>query len=345
MFLFAFAGWKANPVEFDSVFNQSWHTISYGSPDIVPIFCGALPHSTWNTFMTMKTLQLSLLNRSNEDLKLKELLLQDNRVISLHLLGCDSNGHAHRLFSSIYLNNVKVVDHIAKLDEHAHNTPTPKEWGLNGIERVDFNQADIAPIMSTLLGLPCSVNSVGNLPLEYIKMNEVSSSNEDEFLVGKVKAHTATPPPLVKPPKTTPTPVSPHKSTPPPSVSPPKSTPPPLVSPPKATPPSPVSPPKTTPPPPVSPLKTTPPPPPVSPPKTIPPTVSLPLPPATTKKDCLPLCGERCKLHSRKNLCVRACVTCCDRCKCVPPGTYGNRELCGRCYTDMTTRNKKPKCP
>ncbi|KAJ0098524.1 hypothetical protein Patl1_21939 [Pistacia atlantica] len=248
-------GWKANPVEFDSVFNQSRHTISYGSPDIVPIFCGALPHSTWNTYphdyedfatdasfldeWSFDQFQ-SLLNRSNEDPKLKELLLQDNLVIFLHLLGCDSNGHAHRPFSSIYLNNVKVVDHIAErmysllegyfkdnrtsyvftadhgmhdkgshgdghptntdiplvvwgagvnypkplsgtnhsdcgfrfVDEHAHDAPTPKEWGLDGIERVDVNQADIAPLMSTLLGLPCPVNSVGNLPLEYINMNE-----------------------------------------------------------------------------------------------------------------------------------------------------------------------------
>jgi glucan phosphoethanolaminetransferase (alkaline phosphatase superfamily) len=56
----------------------------------------------------------SLLNRSTQDPELKELLLQDNLVIFLHLLGCDSNGHAHRPFSSIYLNNVKVVDHIAE---------------------------------------------------------------------------------------------------------------------------------------------------------------------------------------------------------------------------------------
>lgn len=56
----------------------------------------------------------SLLNRSREDSKLKELLLQDNLAIFLHLLGCDSNGHAHRPFSSIYLNNVKVVDHVAE---------------------------------------------------------------------------------------------------------------------------------------------------------------------------------------------------------------------------------------
>ncbi|KAL0901011.1 hypothetical protein Bca101_084972 [Brassica carinata] len=259
-------GWKANPVEFDSVFNQSRHTFAYGSPDIIPIFCSALPHSTWNSypheyedfatgsfpcsrFLPADASFLdewsfdqfeSLLNRSHHDPKLKQLLHQDKLVFFLHLLGCDSNGHAHRPYSSIYLNNVKVVDKIAErvyhlledyyrdnrtsyiftadhgmsdkgshgdghptntdtplvawgagikyprpatghshsdsvtsfVDKHAHDMPTPYDWGLNRVERVDVNQADIAPLMSTLLGLPCPVNSVGNLPLGYMKLNE-----------------------------------------------------------------------------------------------------------------------------------------------------------------------------
>ncbi|KAG5229931.1 snakin [Salix suchowensis] len=55
--------------------------------------------------------------------------------------------------------------------------------------------------------------------------------------------------------------------------------------------------------------------------------------------------GHRCSLHSRPNMCTRACGTCCARCKCVPPGTSGNREVCGTCYTDMTTHGNKTKCP
>ncbi|AAF24617.1 putative phosphatidylinositolglycan class N short form [Arabidopsis thaliana] len=260
-------GWKANPVEFDSVFNQSRHTFAFGSPDIIPIFCSALPHSTWNSypheyedFATDASFLdewsfdqfEGLLNRSHADPKLKELLHQDKLVVFLHLLGCDSNGHAHRPYSSIYLNNVKVVDKIAErvyhlledyyrdnrtsyiftadhgmsdkgshgdghptntdtplvawgagiqypkpasgnshsdsvttfVDKHAHDMPTPYDWGLRRVERVDVNQADIAPLMSTLLGLPCPVNSVGNLPLGYMKLNE---AEEVEAVVANTK--------------------------------------------------------------------------------------------------------------------------------------------------------------
>ncbi|XP_059283439.1 gibberellin-regulated protein 14-like [Lycium ferocissimum] len=100
----------------------------------------------------------------------------------------------------------------------------------------------------------------------------------------------------------------------------------------------------------------TPPPPPVKapspppavklpPPATKPPVPTPPVSPPRTTAECFPLCEVRCKLHSRKNVCLRACTTCCLRCKCVPPGQYGNREKCGKCYANMTTHGGKPKCP
>ncbi|XP_057950743.1 gibberellin-regulated protein 3-like isoform X2 [Malania oleifera] len=61
--------------------------------------------------------------------------------------------------------------------------------------------------------------------------------------------------------------------------------------------------------------------------------------------DCGGLCKMRCSKHSRPNVCNRACGTCCFRCKCVPPGTSGNRQMCGTCYTDMVTHGNRTKCP
>ncbi|CAN1726033.1 GPI ethanolamine phosphate transferase 1 [Linum perenne] len=227
-------GWKANPVEFDSVFNQSRHTFSYGSPDIVPIFCSALPHSTWKSYphefedfatdasfldeWSFDQFQ-SLLNRSHGDPKLKELLHQDKLVIFLHLLGYyykdnrttyiftadhgmsdkGSHGDGHPTNTDTPLvawgagikypsrtSETIYSDHVVRfVDEHEHGTPTPIDWGLSGIERVDVNQADIAPLMvSTLVGLPCPVNSVGNLPLGYISMLK---AEEAEAVVANTK--------------------------------------------------------------------------------------------------------------------------------------------------------------
>ncbi|CAG7860820.1 unnamed protein product, partial [Brassica rapa] len=60
--------------------------------------------------------------------------------------------------------------------------------------------------------------------------------------------------------------------------------------------------------------------------------------------DCGSACIARCRLSSRPNLCHRACGTCCARCNCVPPGTYGNYDKC-KCYASLTTHGGRHKCP
>ncbi|KAF8404217.1 hypothetical protein HHK36_009100 [Tetracentron sinense] len=62
------------------------------------------------------------------------------------------------------------------------------------------------------------------------------------------------------------------------------------------------------------------------------------------KINCHYACSKRCRKASRKNVCTRACGTCCMRCHCVPPGTYGNKNACP-CYARLKTHGHKPKCP
>ncbi|KAM3305862.1 gibberellin-regulated protein 9 isoform X2 [Capsicum chacoense] len=64
----------------------------------------------------------------------------------------------------------------------------------------------------------------------------------------------------------------------------------------------------------------------------------------TKRIHCGYACARRCKKSSRKKVCTRACKTCCARCKCVPPGTYGNKEACP-CYARLKTHGNRPKCP
>lgn len=73
-------GWSMNPVNFDSVFNQSQHTWSFGSPDILPMFQhGASDPSKVETFMYPP---------EYEDFSGGKLRLIKNRICQLNSLLC-----------------------------------------------------------------------------------------------------------------------------------------------------------------------------------------------------------------------------------------------------------------
>uniref|UniRef100_A0A8U8CD18 GPI ethanolamine phosphate transferase 1 n=1 Tax=Geospiza parvula TaxID=87175 RepID=A0A8U8CD18_GEOPR len=235
-------GWKENPVEFDSVFNESKYTWSWGSPDILPMFAKGATGDHVYTFcyaaesedfgaedaakldMWVFDHVKSFFNSSRNNQTLFSALNEEKVVLFLHLLGIDTNGHAHRPNSREYQENIKQVDEgvkeIASLIDnfygndgktafiltsdhgmtdwgshgagHPSETLTPlivwgagvnypqkvttqffednflKEWKLENLKRLDVNQADIAPLMASLIGVPFPLNSVGTLPLEYL---------------------------------------------------------------------------------------------------------------------------------------------------------------------------------
>ncbi|CAM1511114.1 Fc.00g086270.m01.CDS01 [Cosmosporella sp. VM-42] len=235
-------GWKLNPVNFDSVFNRSRHTWSWGSPDILPMFkSGAVPGrvdaytygAEFEDFSKDATeldywvfdhvKELFVQAATNETLN--RALREDKVVFFLHLLGLDTTGHSYRPYSKEYLHNIKVVDQGVKEvteliqkfysddrtafvftadhgmsdwgshgDGHPDNTRTPliswgsgvaapelhpgsiapghddysSDWNLDQVRRHDVAQADVAALMSYLVGTEFPANSVGELPLTFL---------------------------------------------------------------------------------------------------------------------------------------------------------------------------------
>jgi phosphatidylinositol glycan class N len=135
-------GWQHNPVNFDSVFNRSRHTWSWGSPDILPMFVdGAVPgrvdgdtygHEAEDFSQDATLLDIWVFDKVKElfaeagrNATLNAALREDKLVFFLHLLGLDTSGHSYRPYSKEYLHNIKIVDQgvqeVTKVIEDFYN--------------------------------------------------------------------------------------------------------------------------------------------------------------------------------------------------------------------------------
>ncbi|CAF0742886.1 unnamed protein product [Didymodactylos carnosus] len=142
-----------------------------------------------------------LLNKSNS---YKQELDQSGIVFFFHLLGIDTNGHSHKPWSFNYLQNIQIVDEIVQRlvilieSYYSHDQKTTylftsdhgmTDWGSHGSgddtetltpvvlwgsgihqtrKNIHVEQADLCPLMAYLLGLEYPVNSVGQLPVDYL---------------------------------------------------------------------------------------------------------------------------------------------------------------------------------
>lgn len=234
-------GWQENPVDFDSVFNRSQLTYSWGSPDIVSIFSkGAIPgrvhtksynpnDEDFSGKSSTTALDLWVFDEVrdffNNPEHIKELKKKEKIIFFLHLLGLDTAGHVHKPHSKLFTENLIAVDNGIKeivelieksfendgrtsyivtsdhgmTDRGSHGsgqrfeTETPfVAWGagikqeklFNSLNENEINfhmeQAQITPLISTLIGTAIPVNNFGQLPDKLLNVS-------DHFLAKSLK--------------------------------------------------------------------------------------------------------------------------------------------------------------
>ncbi|KAF2884971.1 hypothetical protein ILUMI_21192 [Ignelater luminosus] len=215
-------GWQSNPVDFDSIINQSTNAWCWGSPDIVNMFNkDNLSHIhlySYDAYMqdfsgkeSPALLDKWVFDRVYEFVgqykrACKEFCHNGN-IMFLHLLGLDTAGHSIKPTSDKYIENIKIVDKgvqdtVNLIEKYFGDKKTTyiftsdhgmTDWGSHGdgslyetevpfiawgasIPRskvqYDLHQADIASLISSLVGLNIPMNSIGIVPVSYLDISE-----------------------------------------------------------------------------------------------------------------------------------------------------------------------------
>ncbi|KAJ4402035.1 Glycosyl phosphatidyl inositol anchor synthesis [Didymella pomorum] len=182
-------GWKLNPVNFDSVFNRSRHTWSWGSPDILPMFeTGAVPgrvdaycyghdfedfsKDAWILDEWVFERVKGFFEAAKTNATLNAELRKEKNVFFLHLLGLDTAGHGNRPFSWQYLHNIQIVDRgvqeITKLIEEFYDDDQTafvftadhgmSDWGSHGDGNPDNTRT---PLIAWGAGVAKPVKTIG----------------------------------------------------------------------------------------------------------------------------------------------------------------------------------------
>ncbi|KAJ8699377.1 Glycosyl phosphatidyl inositol anchor synthesis [Pleurotus ostreatus] len=131
-------GWTSEPVEFDSIFNQSSTTFSLGFPGVQSMFSRrAAPGKIRDwcyedgeqdytkdasalDFWVLENLE-RLFKNSTDDPILSSQLNADKTVFFLRLGGLDVTGHSYRPHSKEYMNNIQAVDRIVERSQSLFN--------------------------------------------------------------------------------------------------------------------------------------------------------------------------------------------------------------------------------
>ncbi|KAI9561539.1 hypothetical protein GHT06_012498 [Daphnia sinensis] len=129
-----FRGWKENPVEFDSVFNQSSYTFGWGSPDILSMFSKGTKGNVITFTYSSESEQFTghdaykldewvfehierFIQMAPHNATISNMLQQQQLIFFVHLLGLDTNGHTNKPHSTLYTDNLRYVDQgIAKIE-------------------------------------------------------------------------------------------------------------------------------------------------------------------------------------------------------------------------------------